>query len=63
MLARFSQFMRETVLEMKRVSWPSMAELKESTIVVLVTVLVITVMLFAVDNILDMGMQQIISLG
>ncbi len=63
MLARFSQFMRETVLEMKRVSWPSMAELKESTIVVLVTVLVITVMLFAIDNILDMGMQQIISLG
>ena len=63
MVARFTQFVRETVLEMKRVSWPSMAELKESTIVVLVTVLVITVMLFAVDNILDMGMQQIIALG
>jgi preprotein translocase subunit SecE len=40
-----------------------MAELKESTVVVLVTVLVITVMLFAVDNILDQGMQQIIRLG
>lgn len=63
MVARFSQYMRETVLEMKRVSWPSVAELKESTIVVLVTVFVITVMLFAVDNILDLGMQQIISLG
>ena len=63
MMARFSQYLRETVLEMKRVSWPSMAELKESTIVVLVTVFVITVMLFAVDNILDLGMQQIISLG
>ena len=59
----FEQFVRETVLEMKRVSWPSVAELKESTIVVLVTVFVITVMLFAVDNILDLGMQQIISLG
>jgi preprotein translocase SecE subunit len=63
MVNRFTQFVRETVLEMKRVSWPSVAELKESTIVVLVTVLVITVMLFAVDNILDLGMQQIISLG
>ena len=48
---------------MKRVSWPSMAELKESTIVVLVTVTVITVFLFAVDKILDLGIKQIISLG
>ena len=63
MLARFVQFAKETVLEMKRVSWPSMAELKESTIVVLVTVLVITIMLFAVDNVLDLGMQQLIALG
>ena len=46
MVGNFTQFVRETVLEMKRVSWPSVAELKESTIVVLVTVFVITVMLF-----------------
>ena len=63
MVARFGTYLRETVLEMKRVSWPSVAELKESTIVVLVTVLVITIMLFAVDNVLDFGMQQLISLG
>ncbi len=63
MLARFSSYLRETSLEMKRVSWPSKAELKESTIVVLVTVVVITVMLFIVDKILDLGMQQLISLG
>ncbi len=63
MLARFSTYLRETSLEMKRVSWPSMAELKESTVVVLATVLVITVMLFVVDKILDLGMQQLIRLG
>ena len=63
MLARFTQFTKETVLEMKRVSWPSMAELKESTIVVLVTVMVITVMLFGVDKVLDLGMKALISLG
>ena len=63
MLARFSTYLRETSLEMKRVSWPSMNELKESTIVVLVTVVVITVMLFIVDKILDLGMQQLIKLG
>ncbi len=63
MLARFSTYLRETSLEMKRVSWPSMAELKESTVVVLITVLVITIMLFVVDKILDLGMQQLIRLG
>ncbi len=60
MLARFTSYLRETSLEMKRVSWPSMAELKESTIVVLVTVTVITLMLFVVDKVLDLGMQQLI---
>ena len=50
-------------MEMKRVSWPSMAELKESTVVVMVTVFVITLMLFFVDKILDLGMKQLIRLG
>ena len=63
MLARFTQYLRETSQEMKRVSWPSVAELKESTIVVLVTVAVITVFLFAVDKILDLGIKSIISLA
>ena len=62
MFAKFAQYMRETSQEMKRVSWPGIAELKESTIVVLVTVFIITVILFAADKILDLGMQQIISL-
>ena len=63
MLERFTHYLRETSQEMKRVSWPSIAELKESTIVVLVTVLVITVFLFAVDKILDLGIKQIIRLA
>ena len=63
MLVRFTQYLRETAIEMKRVSWPGVAELKESTIVVLVTVTVITVFLFAVDKILDLGIKQIISLA
>ena len=62
MLARFTQYLRETSQEMKRVSWPNRAELKESTVVVLVTVLVITVFLFVVDKLLDLGIKQIISL-
>ncbi len=63
MLLRFTQYLRETGMEMKRVSWPSIAELKESTIVVLVTVSVITVFLFVVDKILDLGIKQLIALA
>ena len=63
MLARFSSYLKETAQEMKRVSWPGLAELKESTVVVLVTVLVITVFLFAVDKVLDLGIKQLIALG
>jgi len=63
MLVRLNQYLRETAMEMKRVSWPGVAELKESTIVVLVTVTVITVFLFAIDKILDLGIKQIISLA
>ena len=63
MLGRFTQYLRETAMEMKRVSWPSLAELRESTIIVLVTVSVITVLLFAVDKILDLGIKQIIALA
>ena len=63
MVARFTSYLRETTQEMKRVSWPSIAELRESTIVVLVTVTVITIFLFAVDKVLDLGIKQIISLA
>lgn len=63
MVVRLMTYLRETGQEMKRVSWPSVAELKESTVVVLVTVFVITILLFAADKVLDLGIQQLIALG
>ena len=64
MVARLTQYLRETGQEMKRVSWPGKQELKESTIVVLVTVTIIMLFVFAVDKILDLGIKGIIqSLG
>ena len=62
MVARFTQFMRETGLELKRVSWPSVNELKESTVVVLVTVLVIAIMLYVVDKVLESGVGLLVNL-
>ncbi len=62
MFNRLVQFFNETVQELKRVSWPSMFELKESTVVVLVTVFVITVFLYAVDKVFDIGIRGLTSL-
>jgi preprotein translocase subunit SecE len=56
-------YFRETMQEMKRVSWPNRMELKESTGVVIVTVAVITVCTFVVDKVLDFAVKQIITLG
>ncbi len=39
---------------MKRVSWPTVHELKESTIVVVVTVAVVTFFIFVVDQVLSL---------
>jgi preprotein translocase subunit SecE len=63
MFARLTQYLRETAQEMKRVSWPGLAELKESTVVVIVTVAVVTVFIFAVDKILSFVVKGLITLS
>jgi preprotein translocase subunit SecE len=60
---RLMTYFRETTQEMKRVSWPNRYELKESTGVVIVTVVVITVCTFVVDKVLDFAVKKIITLG
>jgi len=60
---RMMAYFRETSQEMKRVSWPTRDELKESTGVVIITVAVITVCTFVVDWVLDNAVKQIIRLG
>ena len=62
-MASLTQYLRETSQEMKRVSWPARGQLWESTVVVIVTVAIITVFLFAVDKILDWAVKFIINLG
>jgi preprotein translocase subunit SecE len=61
MFARLIQYLRETVQEMKRVSWPTLAQLRESTVIVIVTVTLVTIFIFIVDKVLDFGMKQIIT--
>jgi preprotein translocase SecE subunit len=62
MFARLTQYLRETSQEMKRVSWPSLAELRESTVVVIVTVTIVTILIFAVDKVLDITVKRLITM-
>ncbi|MBI3467973.1 MAG: preprotein translocase subunit SecE [Planctomycetes bacterium] len=47
--ARFADFLIATEAEMNKVSWPSWPELRRTTAVVLITMLILAVVLFCYD--------------
>ena len=47
---RMTQFLRDVRAEMKRVSWPTFNEVKNTTIITLIAVVFFSVYLFAVDQ-------------
>jgi preprotein translocase subunit SecE len=53
MLEKIKNYLSETRIEIKKVTWPTIAELKESTRVVIVATLVLTVFIGIVDQILS----------
>jgi preprotein translocase subunit SecE len=50
-LGRMSQFLRDVRAEMKRVSWPSAKEVKNTTIITLIAVIFFAIYLFLVDRV------------
>ncbi|HKO99158.1 MAG TPA: preprotein translocase subunit SecE [Pyrinomonadaceae bacterium] len=50
-IGRLSQFVRDVRAEMKRVSWPTLNEVRNTTIITLVAVVFFAVYLFLVDRI------------
>ncbi|MGI9069620.1 MAG: preprotein translocase subunit SecE [Pyrinomonadaceae bacterium] len=50
-IGRMLQFLRDVRAEMKRVSWPTVKEVKNTTIITLVAVVFFAVYLFLVDRI------------
>jgi preprotein translocase subunit SecE len=50
-VGRLGQFLRDVRAEMKRVSWPTANEVKNTTIITLVAVIFFSVYLFLVDRI------------
>ena len=59
LLLRFSDYVAETKVELKKCTWPSVDELKGSTLVVLVSTLLLAVFTVLVDYIIVQLMRLI----
>ncbi len=59
MKTKIINFFGDIVKEMKKVTWPKKEELKESTLVVLITSLVFAVFVFLIDKIISGGLSAI----
>ena len=57
-MERLTTFVHDVRVESRKVTWPSREELQESTTVVLMTVLIISVFIFVVD----LGVNRVVTL-
>ncbi len=53
MIERIKLFLSETRTELKKVTWPTRQELKESTIVVIVSTFIVTIFVGVVDQVIS----------
>ena len=58
-IGRMLQFLRDVRAEMKRVSWPSVKEVKNTTIITLIAVVFFAVYLFLVDRLWSFLLVQL----
>jgi preprotein translocase subunit SecE len=56
MIGKIKSFANDVAKEMKKVSWPSKEQLKESTTVVVVTTLLFTVFVYLIDWVVAQSM-------
>lgn len=54
MIKKIKEFGNDVVKEMKKVSWPTKEQLKESTMVVIATTLIITSIVLVIDKAMDL---------
>jgi preprotein translocase subunit SecE len=62
-LVRAREFLKEVQIEATKVSWPTRNELRDSTIVVIITVLIVSVFIGAVDQLLQRGITLLFRLA
>ena len=58
MVAKVRQFAQEVQVEMKKVTWPSREELRGSTMVVIVMVILVAIFIGVIDRILSFGLER-----
>ena len=61
MISKTKKFVQDVQVEMKKVTWPSRDELRGSTMVVIVTVIIIAIFIGIVDLILNRGLAKLLS--
>ncbi len=59
MKTKIVNFFLDIVKEMRKVTWPKKEELKDSTMVVIITSLIFAVFVFIIDKILNEGLKII----
>ena len=60
MIEKAKQFVTDVIVEMKKVSWPTTTELRGSTVVVIVTVILVAIFIGVVDRILAFGLARVL---
>jgi preprotein translocase subunit SecE len=56
----FSEYVKDVRVEMSKVTWPTRRELRESTLVVIVMVIVISIFIGVVDRALSYAFEALI---
>jgi preprotein translocase subunit SecE len=60
MIKRVRKFLSETRVEMRKVTWPTREELKESTKVVIISTFVVTLFIGFIDQILTLIIKRLL---
>lgn len=61
MWEKTQKFLKDVRAELEKVSWPTINELRGSTMVVIVTVIIVAIFIGLVDRILSFGLELILS--
>lgn len=62
-IAKTRTFFDEVVVETKKITWPSREDLKESTMVVVVSVVILSIILGIVDLLLSTLLKELLKIA
>jgi len=60
MLEKVKKFLNETRVEMRKVTWPTRQELKDSTKIVIVATFIVTVFIGIIDQLLTLIIRKLL---